>query len=307
MTSDDGIWNDRLGVTPLFPATEFPPPSAMVDVEVGADSRCGRGRTLNDDHFLILRLGRSQETLKTNLTDDGITARFDEYGYAMIVADGIGPAGAAAPTSQMAIATLVYLVRQFGKWNLRIDETIAREIMTRAERFYRHVDSTIVHERRMHERPIDQTTLTATFGAGRDLFFAHVGHSRAYLSRAGQLWRLTRDHTIGRNGSSEVAVAPLVDVNKAGTDMKHILINTIGMKGSFGPTIDLERFRLEHDDRVLVCTNGLTDMVDEKTIGEVIGTDQPADDQCRLLADLASDAGGEDDVTVLVTRYRMRP
>ena len=54
-----------------------------------------------------------------------------------------------------------------------------------------------------------------------------------------------------------------MDVNATARDLSHILTDTIGMGGSVGPTIDLERFRLDDDDRVLVCTNGLTDMVDE--------------------------------------------
>jgi PPM family protein phosphatase len=151
----------------------------------------------------------------------------------------------------------------------------------------------------------DQTTLTATFGAGHDLFFAHVGHSRAYLSRKGHLLRLTRDHTVGRHHSTSVGTAPLVDVNASARDLAHILTDTIGMNGSVGPRIDLERFRLDDDDRVLVCTNGLTDMVDEERIGEVLALEASPDTQCRLLVDLAMAAGGADDATALVARYRM--
>jgi protein phosphatase len=198
----------------------------------------------------------------------------------------------------------VYLTRQFGKWNLRIDDEIAQEMLARAERFYRHVDSTVAYQRRTGAVRTDQTTLTATFGAGDDLFFAHVGHSRAYLFRRGHLMRLTRDHTIGRPHST-VPVAPLVDVSTAARDLAHILTDTIGMSGPVGPIIDLERFRLDDNDRVLVCTNGLTDVVDEARIGDVLSSDQSPDDQCRTLVDLALAAGGEDDVTALIARYRI--
>ena len=77
------------------------------------------------------------------------------------------------------------------------------------------------------------------------------------------------------------------------------------MGGSVGPTIDLERFQLDDDDRVLVCTNGLTDTVDEERIAEVLASEQSPDDQCRALVDLAMAAGGDDDVTALVARYRI--
>jgi protein phosphatase len=77
------------------------------------------------------------------------------------------------------------------------------------------------------------------------------------------------------------------------------------MRGSIGPTIDIERFQLADDDRVLVCTNGLTDLVDEERIGEVLASEQTPDDQCRSLVDLAMASGGDDDVTALVARYRI--
>jgi protein phosphatase len=276
-----------------------------VQVTFGALSRRGRSRSVNEDHYLVLRWGRHQETLMTSLPDDAIAARFDEYGYGMVVADGMGGTGAGEAASHLAIATLVYLVRYFGKWNLRIDDAVAREIMARAERFYRHVDSSVMHQRHIAGVRTEQTTLTAVFGAGRDLFFAHVGHSRAYLFRKGRLMRLTRDHTLDRNQSTTVAMAPLVNVTGSARDLEHILTSAIGMSGSLGPTIDIERFQLLDNDCVLVCTNGLTDLVDEGRIGEVLASEQPPDEQCRSLVDLAMVAGGDDDVTVIVARYRV--
>ncbi len=293
------------GFTPEVETSVFPPASAIVEVTFGAHSRQGRSQSVNEDHYLVLRLGRHQETVLTSLPDEAIAARFDEFGYAMVVADGMGGTGGGAAASHLAIATLVQLVRHFGKWNLRVNDAVARDIMARVERFYRHVDSAVMAERHVGTVPTAETTLTAVFGAGRDLFFAHVGHSRAYLARGGRLMRLTRDHTTGRPQSGKVVMAPLVDVSVSSRDLAHILTNTIGMRGSLGPTIDIERCRLSDNDRVLVCTNGLTDVVDEEQIGEVLASEQTPDDQCRSLVDLAMVSGGDDDVTALVARYRI--
>jgi len=182
-------------------AGEFPPLSATVQVTFGAHSRRGRMHAVNQDHYLVLRLGRHQETLLTSLPEKMMAARFDEYGHAMVVADGMGATGEGEAASRLAIATLVHLVRHFGKWSLRVDDTVAQELMTRVEGYYRYVDVTVKHRRESVTPRPDQTTLTAVFGAGRDLFFAHVGHSRAYLCRDGHLMRLTRDHTLGGRSS----------------------------------------------------------------------------------------------------------
>jgi protein phosphatase len=260
---------------------------------------------VNGDHYLVIELGRYQETIRTSLPADVIGKRFDEYGYAMVVADGLGGQRDSEEASRLAIVTLMRLVLHFGKWNLRVDSRIAQEIMDRAEGFYRHVDSAVMYEGVSRGGRRLETTLTAVFGAGSDLFFAHVGHSRAYLFRDGQLMRLTRDQTIGRHRSSTVPVAPLVDVNLTARDLKHILTDTIGMGGSSGPMIDLERFQLVDRDRILVCTNGLTDLVEESAVAEVLASDQSPDDQCRTLVDLAMTAGGHDDATALVAQYHI--
>src|SRR5437762_785383 len=129
---DEGDGGD-LGITPFLHSDEFPPPSTTVEVTYGAQSQRGRSRPINEDHYLVLRLGRHQETLLTSLPDGVIAPRFDEYGYALVVADGMGSTGGGEAASHLAIAMLVHLVRHFGRWNLRVDDTVAPEIMTRAE------------------------------------------------------------------------------------------------------------------------------------------------------------------------------
>ena len=303
--SDQGSGNlNRPGVTPYFEPKDFPPPSALVHPRFGACSRLGRFHTVNEDHYLITRVGRSQETLLTSLPENLVEKRFDEEGFVMVVADGLGNTGAGEAASRVALATLIQLILNFCKWNLRVDDQIAQEIMERAERFYRHVDSAVVHEGTARGLKQPQTTLTSVFGAGRDLFFAHVGHSRAYLFRDGSLLRLTRDHTVAAQGRRP-PLAPLVDVNATARDLRHILTETIGMGGSMGPAIDLERFQLADGDRILMCTNGVTDMVDESVIVSVLESGADLSDQCRRLADLAMEAGGDDDTTALAAEFHV--
>jgi protein phosphatase len=150
-----------------------------------------------------------------------------------------------------------------------------------------------------------ETTLTAVFGAGRDLFFAHVGHSRAYLFRGGRLMRLTSDQVSEVGPTLPVLSAPIENVNGEHAAFREGLVNAIGMGGSDGPRIDLGRFQLLDRDVVLVCTNGLTDRVTDARIGEVLGSLDAPGTQAQLLADLAVNLGADDDVTALVARYHL--
>lgn len=297
-------WN-RPGVTPYFETKDFPPASALVAPSFGACSRRGRLHPVNEDHYLVITLGRSQETVLTSLPEHVISPRFDERGFAMIVADGLGTFGSAAgeAASRLALVTLLQLILNYCKWSVRIDDAIAEQIMERAERFVRHVDSTVVYEGSVRGLRQPQTTLTAVFGAGRDLFFAHVGHSRAYLLRDGSLLRLTRDHTLASR--QKAPLAPLVDVKATARDLMHVLTQTIGMSGSMGPRIDLERFQLADGDRILVCTNGVTDALDERVVAGVLASGATLADQARQLVDLAMDAAGDDDATALVADFKI--
>jgi serine/threonine protein phosphatase PrpC len=142
-------------VKPALPGPwDSPPPAEEVAVEFGAWSRRGPSRAVNDDHYLVLRLGRHQETLMTSLPAADVPQRFDEYGYGMVIADGMGAAG--EPASRLAITTLVRLAIEFGRWHLRVTEPIAHEVVDRAERFYRSVDSTLL-----------QAATTVTLVSGR--------------------------------------------------------------------------------------------------------------------------------------------
>jgi serine/threonine protein phosphatase PrpC len=278
-------------------------PAAALDVEVvfGARSRPGSQLSANDDHYLILRVGRHHETLMTSLPDGDVPKQLDEYGYGMVIADGMGRAGELA--SRLAVATLVNLAIDFGKWYVRVNELIADEMMDRAERFYRSVDSLLQKASRDYPRVL-QTTMTAIYTAGSELLFAHVGHSRAYVFREGHLMRLTRDHTLGRGRPGKPR---MVDVSASAQDQHHVVTETLGMTGAGALRLDIERCGLQDGDLVLLCTNGLTDVAEDAQIADALLVKGTPDDQCAALLDLATSLGATDDVTALVAHYRIHP
>jgi PPM family protein phosphatase len=267
-----------------------------VHVEFGARSRRSPLRTVNGDHYLILRLGRNQETLMTSLPQGQTPNSFEEFAYGMVLADGTGRSGETA--SRLAISTLMYMVVNFGKWNLRVNDAIAEEVMERAGRFYRGIDSTLVQAG--HYSGELPTTLTAVFFAGSELVFAHVGHSRAYLFRDNALMRLTHDHTLDYERPGKL----LKDASASARDLHHILTETLGGSGASAPKVDIERVGLLDGDVVLLCTNGLTDVADDVRIANALRMQTTPDGQCHALVDLATNSGGNDDATALVAHYR---
>jgi protein phosphatase len=276
----------------------FPPLSATATVELGARSCAPATRQANEDHYAVVRLGRSQEVLLTSLPR--AAERFDEHAYGMVVADGMGAAGELA--SRVAITALMELLVRYGQWRLRVDDAIAQEISALAHSFYRQIDSALVYANRSRGALPLQTTMTASVSAGRDLFFAHVGHSRSYLFREGALMQLTRDHT--RAMLRDAARQHLVDMTGVATDRHHLLTDALGA-GTADPVVDIERITLADGDVVMLCTNGLTDAVRDDEIAEVLGSGRTVDEQCETLVTRAINAATSDDVTVLLTRYHL--
>src|SRR5262249_11065264 len=159
----------------------------------------------------------------------------------------------------LAISTLVQLAERFGQFNMRLDPRAAAEVVDRSEWLYRRTSDTILQRGRAESELAGMAaTLTGMYSVGTDLFVAHVGHSRCYLFRAGLLVQLTRDHTL----QERRATAPFpVPIGEAIDDVNHVLTHVVGAAAD-GPQAIVEHFRLANDDVVLLCTNGLTDVVD---------------------------------------------
>ena len=174
--------------------------------------------------------------------------------------------------------------------------------MDRAQQFYSRADAEVFAK--SLSGPLltgIATSLTAAYSAGDSLFVAHVGHSRAYLFRGGELTRLTRDHTIEEHLASSKG---LVAVERRAQDLRHILTDAIGAGGGT-PLVDVEQFRLANGDLVLMCTNGLTDVVDEARIAEILAHPRQPAEQCAMLIDLAREHHSEDNVTVILAQYQI--
>jgi len=142
------------------------------------------------------------------------------------------------------------------------------------------------------------TTLTVAGALGSDLVVGHVGDSRAYLLRDRRLRQLTTDHTLAQ-ALIDAGVAKRDD--PATRSMRHVLTAAIGaLDERVEPQV--QRFRLYEGDKLLLCTDGLTEMVDDDTITTVLREAKSAQTASQSLVDLALAAGGVDNITIIVAQ-----
>ena len=243
------------------------PYSSLVRIDVSALSHPGNVRANNEDQFFVTKLMRSLQTMLSSLPPGDVPDRDDEVNYVMVVADGMGGHAAGEVASRLAISALVSLALDLPDWIFRVDEEGAPEIERRARQMVQQVSSLLV-ERGREDAALRGmgSTLTAARSYGRDLLIVHVGDSRAYLFRAGQLHRLTKDHTYAQ---MLVDCGRLEACDVASSGVAHILTNAIG--GSTEQVdVDVDLLRLEDGDRVLLCSDGLTDLVDDDAITKTL-------------------------------------
>jgi PPM family protein phosphatase len=302
----------RAAVSHPVVAPAFQPLSASIGLEVAGASVCGKTQVHNTDHYVAIRLGRMQETLTTSLAEADLPPRFEEYGYAMLVADGLDSDGTGGRASRFALSTLAHLAIRYGKWNVRIGHDNASEFVDQSEFLYRQVTEAIIQASRADSSLAGmEISLTALYVAGADLFFAHVGHSRAFLFRNGVLIQLTMDHTLERLISASAALRRVRlearrprDAEPSAPDGRQVP-DGISVRGN-STELAIEHVQLWPADRLLLCTDGLTNVVGEDQMADVLaGQRRPADD-ARRLVDLAIANGATDSATVLLGDYRIR-
>jgi len=142
------------------------------------------------------------------------------------------------------------------------------------------------------------TSVTAAAVAGDHLQLAHVGDSRAYLLRDGSFGQVTTDHTVvgelvrrGRLTPAQAAVHP----------ERSILTRAVGLDPRI-PVDTPDPIDLRPGDQVLLCSDGLTEAVPDPQIAELLTANPDGHAACRALIDTANNAGGPDNITLIVIR-----
>jgi protein phosphatase len=276
--------------------------STLVDVDLGACTHEGHVRQNNEDHYTVARIERSLETLLTNMPPGMLPARHAEVGYGLLVADGMGGAAAGEIASQTAITSLLELAVQTPDWHMRLDYEGANEVLSRMDQRFGQMREALI-ERAQSDPSLAGmgTTMTVAISLGENLVIAHIGDSRAYLFHKDRLHLLTRDQTLAQDLADIGVIKPAeVTTHYA----RHVLTGVIGTEGKESQA-ELCQVWLADGDQVLLCTDGLTEMVSDEGIVEVLKENQSSDAACRALVDMALESGGLDNVTVVLARYHI--
>ncbi|HUG07989.1 MAG TPA: Stp1/IreP family PP2C-type Ser/Thr phosphatase [Acidimicrobiia bacterium] len=138
------------------------------------------------------------------------------------------------------------------------------------------------------------TTMTLLMVEDDLATFGHIGDSRAYLLRRGDLTQLTADHTVA---AEYVAKGELSPEEASTHPQRHMLLRTLGLTRYVN--VDEVEVELQPGDRILLCSDGLTEMVSNESIGETLAKGTP-DEMVWELIEMANDAGGVDNITVAV-------
>ena len=240
------------------------------------------GITSEVHHFYVARGGRRATTLVTNVPAADIPTQFEETAYLLVVADGMGGHAGGEVASRLAIATLINIILHAPDWIMRLDDEQAERLMDRAVARYRVIHKALQERARLDPELRGMgTTMTAAYSLGRDLFIAQVGDSRAYRFRDGTLQLLTRDQTHAQMLANEGLIR---QQDVARHRLRHVLTSALGGLQSQLRT-EIERTTLADGDRLLLCSDGLTDMVDDGEIAEVLKREVRSEEACRRRSD----------------------
>ncbi|HEV7175976.1 MAG TPA: Stp1/IreP family PP2C-type Ser/Thr phosphatase [Solirubrobacteraceae bacterium] len=203
-----------------------------------------------------------------------------------VVADGMGGAQAGEVASKIATETFEQGLPDSGS----PEERLAERVREANHQIYEL-------SRSDRERAGMGTTLTAAYVDDTSVAIAHVGDSRAYLFRDGTLERLTQDHSLVEE---LVRQGKLTPEQAAGHPQRSIITRALGPEANV--EVDTWTYPARAGDILLLCSDGLTTMISEDRVSEILGGSGSLQETADALIDAANEAGGRDNITVVLFR-----
>jgi len=259
----------------------------------------GKVRESNQDNFLIVDIRKSVVVQHSSLSDESLGDRFGNVGGNLfVVADGVGGGPDGDRASESAITALLgYVTETVGCFN-GATATKEHELFDRLEDTVTGVHQRLLAEHEGKRGQAPATTLTMVLLIWPRAYLIHVGDSRAYVRRGGQVQQLTRDQTFGEY---MVSVGAWTEEQAAVAKPAATLSSAIGGT-EMQPVVGL--VDLEPGDSLMLCTDGLTKLVDNDRIADALGKTDSAEAIARQLLDQAMNEGGTDNIAVIVVKSR---
>ncbi len=245
--------------------------------------------------------------------EDALLIMEDQALY--VVADGMGGHACGEVASAFTIEAvkafyhsrdLTRRVKSAHRRAIRADEPGARDVSHHALRLRKAVESANISVFRLaqqHEQLRDMgTTVVATAFVGSRVYVANVGDSRVYRMRKNKLEQLTEDHSL----LNEYIKMNLLQPDEIENfPYKNVIVRALGLQESV--VVDIYVASIRAGDQILLCTDGLTDLVRDEEIGRVLHDAPSAEAACHMLTEVAKERGGHDNITTLVVRMHDRP
>jgi PPM family protein phosphatase len=206
----------------------------------------------------------------------------------LVIADGMGGHAAGEVASAVAIAAITPLDnKHFTRGEEMLDALAAAVAAARDT----------LHDMSVSDPAVEGmgTTLTALLWNDAEVAVCHIGDSRAYLLRDNDLYQITRDHTLIQSLVDEGRLSPAAAANHP---QRSLIMRAL--QGSTDAEPDLALHEAQLGDRYLLCSDGLTDVVSDEDVHQVLSTVADADDAVSHLITLAIRNGGPDNITCIV-------
>jgi PPM family protein phosphatase len=264
-----------------------------IQIGVFGMSDVGRVRKNNEDNFVVCNLTTGEATLTPSLCNHELGSR----GTLFLVADGMGGEASGEVASQICVTTVPKRLYENLKSVGTIRETNFVLLLREAVEFANQ----IIYQKAQGDANTRGMGCTATAAAlfGDHLFVAQVGDSRAYLVRNGQLVQLTRDQTY-LNYLADIGAEVPEDPEK--DSRRSILTQAVGSSESVD--VKMTYAKMRQGDALMLCSDGLYNMVKSPEIIGALSSDSPLPAICRTLIGHANANGGADNVTVIVAHLK---
>ena len=235
-------------------------------------------------------------------TDQGLVrAKNEDHIYLnaklglVVVADGMGGHASGETASRLVVETLRHYFQNAPQAIRQYDASFSETTNQLHEAVALANDIVYNTAQNAPELSGMGTTIAAALLRGNQLSFAHVGDSRIYLVRSGSIEQLTEDHSLVRQ---QVKQDRLTKEEAAKSAMKNILTRAVGIESDV--CTDLGELTVLHDDILLLCSDGLYNMVSDKEILNIILCAGNVHAACEILIDTANDNGGKDNISAIV-------